>query len=161
MPPLGKMTIAQLRSALADSDQIMTYESEELLDAWVKIDEEHAADGLVLNKLHYVLAKRMEDRGATALPHPTHDASYKSRKNNFDHEQFTPILELIPLETCIADGAFTAAWEEMVKVEHPAVWDTRKAMALKKYDPTVTSIIEAATTPNPKTLVIKAKEKSK
>jgi hypothetical protein len=155
------MTIEQLRKALADTDQIVEYDSEELLDAWVKIDEEHAADGLVLNKLHYVLAKRMEDRGATALPHPTHDASYKSRSNKYDHEQFTPILELIPLETLVADGAYTAPWEETVVVEHEAVWDTRKAQALKKYDPTVTAIIEKAKTPADKTLVIKAREKSK
>ena len=157
MPSLGNMTITQLRKALTETDGIMEFESEELVDAWIRIDEEHAKDGEMLNRLHFVLSTRMKDRGATQLPHATHDAVYKSRKNTYDHMGFTPILELIPVETCVADGAYSEAWEEKTTIQHEARWDTRKAMALKKYDPAVTEIIEKAKTPSVPTLTITPK----
>lgn len=150
--------MSQMRNALSETEEIMEYESEELLDAWIKIDAEHAKDSEMLNKLHFVLSTRMKDRGATALPHPTHDAEYKSRKNNFDHMGFTPILELVPEQTCIADGAYIAAWDENVGVvHHEASWNTVKAKTLKKYDPEVTAIIGRATTAAPETLTITPK----
>ncbi len=154
--------MSQLRNALAETEEIMGFESEELLDAWIKIDAEHAKDSEMLNRLHFVLSTRMKDRGATALPHPTHDASYKSRRNNFDHMGFTPILELVPEETCIADGAYIAAWDENVGiVHHEATWNTVKAKTLKKYDPEVTVIIGNATSAVPATLTITPKAPKK
>ncbi len=158
MPPLGRMSMSQLRNALSETEEIMGFESEELLDAWIKIDAEHAKDAEMLNKLHFVLSTRMKDRGATALPHPTFDAEYKSRKNTFDHMGFTPILELVPEQTCIDEGAYIAAWDENVGVvHHEASWNTVRAKTLKKYDPEVEAIIKKATTASPATLTITPK----
>ncbi len=161
MPPLGRMSMSQLRNALAETEEIMEYESEELVDAWIKIDAEHAKDSEMLNRLHFVLSTRMKDRGASQLPHATHDAVYKSRRNIFDHVGFTPILELVPVETCIADGAYFEAWEEKKTIKHDARWDTVKAKTLKKYDPAVTDIIAKATSAVPATLTITPKAPKK
>ena len=155
------MSLSQLRNALSETDGIMEYESEELVDAWVKIDAEHAKDGEMLNRLHFVLSTRMKDRRSSQLPHPTHDAVYKSRSAKYDHMGFTPILELIPVETCIADGAYFEAYDEKTTIRHEARWDTVKAKTLKKYDPEVSTIILKARTEAPPTLTITPKAPKK
>ncbi len=143
---LQAMSLNGIRVALSDIDKMERKESGYLIDAWIKIEEEHAKDAELLNRLTFVLQKRMEARGATAEPHPTHDVTFESSANTYDQAALTPILELVEEAVAIADGAYTAAYEE--KVQRPAKWDVRKARALKKYNAGVDAIVEAAKRPN-------------
>lgn len=152
------MTIYGIRTAMATTEQMQAEDTQDLIDAWIMIDEEHARDGEILGRLAYVLQARMEARGATAEPHGTHDVTFKSASNAYDQLGLTPILELVPELTAISDGAYVPAYEKTVEVA--ARWDVRRARALKKYDPGVEAIVEAAKRPNRPVLRITPKAKA-
>ena len=140
------MTLYGIRTAMATTEAMEGEDTQDLIDAWIMIDEEHARDGEMLKRLAFVLQGRMEARGATAEPHRTHNVTFDSTKNDYDQLSLTPILELIAEDVAIADGAYTPAYSEIV--QRPARWDVRKARALKKYDAGVEAIVEAAKRPN-------------
>ena len=151
------MTIYGIRTALNNVEAMAEEETQDLIDAWILINEEHAKDGEILNRLANVLQTRMEERGATAEPHPTHDVTFESSRNNYDQLSLTPILELIDESTAIAEGAYTPAFQETI--ERPASWNVRKARALKKYNAGVDAIVEAAKRPDRPKLRITPKAK--
>lgn len=154
---LTTMTLNGIRIALSDVDKMEAKESDELIDAWIRIEEEHARDSELLNRLTFVLQTRMEKREATALPHATHDVTFQSAKNDYDQGGLTPIFELIDEDVAIADGAYTKAWDETV--HHDGRWNIQKTRALKKYDGGVGDIVEAAKRPSRPVLRITPKAK--
>ncbi len=158
MTESNTMTIYGIRTAMATTDQMQDNETKDLIDAWILIDEEHARDGEILNRLAFVLQTRMEARGATAEPHATHDVTFESTKNDYDQLGLTPILELIDQDLAVEKGAYTPAHQKLVDV--PASWNVTKARALKKYDAGVLPIVEAAKRPNRPVLRITPKAKT-
>jgi len=150
-------TIYGIRTALNNVEAMQSEETTDLIDAWILINEEHAKDAEILNRLSYVLQARMEARGATAEPHPTHDVTFESSRNNYDQASLTPILELIDEGTAIAEGAYSPAFQETI--DRPASWNVRKARALKKFNAGVEAIVDAAKRPNRPELRITPKVK--
>ena len=154
-------SMAALRVLLSDQDKINATEDQELIDAWIQVEEEHAKDSEMLNRMAFSLQKRMEERGATAIAHPTHDCTFVSRANTYDQASMTPILELVPEATAVADGAYVAPWEEKATIQHEGQWDVKKARALKKYNPEVNNVVERAKTPSRPSLKITPKAPAK
>lgn len=157
MTESNTITIYGIRTAMATTEQMQTEDTQDLIDAWIMIDDEHKRDGEMLTRLAFVLQTRMEARGATAEPHATHKVTFESTKNDYVQAELTPILELVAEETAIADGAYTAPYDETV--HHPGRWNIQKARALKKYNEAVDGIVERAKRPNRPVLRITPKAK--
>ncbi len=148
-------SVAAIRILFETTEKIEGHEDKELIDAFIQVEEEHSKDSEMLNRIGYVLQKRMEERQATAIPHGTHDVTFESTSVTYDQAALTPILELIDEQVAIDEGAYFKEWVE--QMTRPARWDIRKTRKLKQYVPEINAIVDRAKRPTRPSLKITPK----
>ena len=101
-----------------------------------------------MDRAGWEIRKRIEDRGATAIPSDVYVCELAA-KNTYDQSRFAPLKELLSssdLEACLRSEHF-----ETVTV--PDKWDTVKVKAAaRRYGSEALGVVEAATVPGLATL---------
>lgn len=108
-----------------------------------------------MGRIEMILRQRLEERGATEIPHPSLTVKLESRFGGYDTSKLMPLKELVAPD--VWAEAFTPAHDKIVPV--PDSLDARKAGGWgKKYGKEVADVIEKAELPRTVRLVIKEKE---
>ncbi len=107
------------------------------------------------------LTQRIEASGGYAIADPDFDVELAPGRVSYDQGRLRPALEVegIPAEEMVGEGkAYREPWTETV--EHEGKFNVQQLQKLaRKYGGRLPEIIEAATVPGRRRLVVKAKEK--
>lgn len=121
-----------------------------LVLAWAGAQELARSSRDQMDRIAFELQRRMETRGATALPDPYFDVRLETPRS-LDPQRLAPLAERIPPEEW-ARG-YTPAHEETVQV--PARADLRVVNGWRKYGVEISEAIDAAVVPGPAKITIK------
>ncbi len=140
------------------TSDLLNVDSDDLVRRWGAATKAIARASEAVGRIEWELTRRMEEAGATVLPHPEFDVELKTGSATYDVAKLNPLREIVPPE--LLATAFMAEHEETTTRLIPDKWDMRKALTFRKLGNDVAAIIEAAKVPGRVRLQIKAKEQA-
>ena len=112
---------------------------DELLDAYAAACTELQAQKTKAGRLEQEILRRMEERGARAIPSNTY-ACEGTQDNTYDQASLTPLKEV--LNEADLTTVLTTGYQKVVWV--PEKWATQKVLALARRLPEVQAIVDRA-----------------
>lgn len=119
--------------------------NDELIQDYIKLDATIARLQQNKDLIEMALRKRMDDDGATIIPHATHQVELKTTLA-YDHAKLTLLHEVIDPAELVSSGAFIPEHEEPKTI--PDKWNMVKVKPFAKYGDNIKDIIDAAAYPS-------------
>lgn len=126
-------------------------DSPTLVREWAALQERLEADRDAQQRIEYVLIKRMEADGATALAHDEFDVKLGYGTGQWDPARLAALREIVPQSAI--DEAFVPEHDETIHVSPK--WDMRKAARFGKYGKEAQEVLDRAKLPGAPRLSIK------
>src|SRR3990167_7235021 len=126
-------------------------EDADLLSWYIWAENALAECQQVLHRIQQELERRMLDREATEIAHPSIECRLEKGTPTWDYGKLAALLEMLPPD--VISTAWTAPYDEMVHFEEK--WNMTKAKTFKRFGANVTKVIDDATIPGRSRLVVK------
>ena len=131
-----------------------TEDNDSLIASYLQLDAAIRELQEQRGRIEWELTRRMQDDGATAIPHETHTVALESNRVTYDPSRLTALLELVSVAELTDAGAYVPEHQETVA----ARWNATKLKPFKKFGTELAAIIDGARVEGPPKLTIKEKK---
>jgi hypothetical protein len=133
-----------------EKEGLTAMEDGALIGAWDSFKDAEDLNKKGRQYVEYLLLRRMEERGADAVPAKGHDIKL-SHPYDTDPDRLTPLAELLDPAT------IAAGYTPPEQVWTPPKWNMTVVNSWRKFGTTIADIIDGAKLPQPARLSIKRK----